>query len=51
MQTLGRQIPGKRRRDTILDDVQRAPDDLQWTIGEDKFDEMIATKKGVRPRS
>ena len=44
MKTLGRHIPGKRRRDTSLDDVQRAPENLQWTIGKDKFDEMLATK-------
>ena len=35
---------------TILEYVQRVPDDIQWTLFKDKFDVMLATKKGVRSR-
>ena len=31
--------------ETILEVVQDAPEDFQWTIDKEEFDEMIATKK------
>ena len=31
--------------ETMLEVVQEAPEDFQWTIDKEEFDEMIATKK------
>ena len=31
--------------ETILDQVQRALEDMQWTINKQEFDEVLATKK------
>ena len=31
--------------ETILDHVQRAPEDMQWTVVKREFDEMLATKR------
>ena len=31
--------------ETVLDNVQRATEDMQWTIDKQEFDEMLATKK------
>ena len=35
--------------ETILDCVQRAPNDIQWIIDQCEFDEMMATKKESAP--
>ena len=35
--------------ETILDYVQKAPDDIQWEIDKREFDEMIAAKKESSP--
>ena len=35
--------------ETILEFVQKAPEDIQWTIGKQEFDEMIATKTDSAP--
>ena len=43
-------IEGKRHHchETILQYVQKAPDDIRWKIDRNEFDELTATKKRVR---
>ena len=36
---------GYEGHETILVSAQKAPEYIQWTIGKQEFDEMIATKK------
>ena len=35
--------------ETILENVQKVPDDIQWEIGKREFDEKIDTKKESAP--
>ena len=34
--------------ETVLRNVQKAPDDIRWEIDKNDFDELLATIKGIR---
>ena len=43
-------VEGERHHshEFILRYVQKAPDDIRWEIDRGEFDELLATKKGIR---